>query len=54
MMDFLRYLFAGRCPAVAVQHGERYHCDERRNHGAKHRTDRGMYDVVWTDDTHTV
>ena len=53
MGDFLRYLFAGRCPARAVEHDEVYHFDERRGHGMKHRTDRGMYDVVWTDHTWT-
>lgn len=43
-----------RCPAVAVEWSERYHCDLRVNHAGEHLTDRGMYDVGWTDRTHTV
>lgn len=54
MIAFLAWLFAGRCAARAVQYGEVYHCDERAMHTGPHRTDRGMYDVAWTDDTHAV
>jgi hypothetical protein len=53
VIAFLRWLLAGRCPAVALGYGERYRCDERRGHAGQHRTDRGMYDVAWIDDTYT-